>query len=339
MGVLFAPLCVGCGSEAKQEAAPAPEPSKPKVAKVAPKPEKVVELPPPPPPRPKTPASMDDAVAQAAEIHMEHRRTLLCGCRYAKSGRVSPASCGYRTRADEQLAKYVMWSHVVPPHDFGADRACWTKPMCTAEDGSKFRGIECCQQIDEEFATMRTDLHNLMPLVGEVGTDRSNYAFGDLKSESRFYGSCDLEIDRDAERIDPAPEVRGDIARVYHYMAATYPGTIHLSVEQRVMFQGWAADDPPDGWERKRAAAVVAIQGIAPTWLSEVPVDDPPEQVAGDADGADGVIATGSDGSGGDDGNSEEGSREPSPDASPSASTGGQAPSATAGDGTTAATG
>jgi deoxyribonuclease-1 len=43
-----------------------------------------------------------------------------------------------------------------------------------------------------------------------------------IEGEQRQFGACDVEI---AERkIEPRPEIRGDIARIYLYMEASYPG-------------------------------------------------------------------------------------------------------------------
>lgn len=269
----LAAALVACGGETAQQVESEPKADEaPPAKKAEPEPQPVVDEPEPEPaPTPKTPGSMEDAEAQAVALYDAHRETFLCGCRYAKTGRVSPASCGYRTRADEELARYVKWGHVVPPHDFGGQRECWTKPLCTAEDGHKFRGIECCQASDPQFAAMRADLFNLVPMVGELAWDRSNYAFGEIEGEARLYGSCDVEIDRDAELVEPGPEVRGDIARTYLYLADTYPGALPLSVQQRASFQAWAAEDPPDAWEQQRATAIAKLQGVAPAWLSELP--------------------------------------------------------------------
>jgi len=283
---------MACGGETAQQVEPEPAADKaPPVSEPEPAPKPIAETPeePEPAPTPKTPASMADAETQAAALYEAQRQTFLCGCRFSKTGRVSPASCGYRTRADEQLARYVKWGHVVPPADFGAQRACWTQPLCTAEDGHKFRGIECCQQSDPQFAAMRADLFNLVPMVGELAWDRSNYAFGEVEGEARLYGSCDVEIDRDAELVEAAPDVRGDVARTYLYLADTYPGALPLSVQQRASFQAWAAEDPPDAVEQQRAAAIAKLQGVAPAWLSELPpvavepADSEPKPADGEA--------------------------------------------------------
>jgi deoxyribonuclease I len=45
---------------------------------------------------------------------------------------------------------------------------------------------------------------------------RSNYSMAMIEGEQRQFGACDVEI---AERkIEPRPEIRGDIARIYLYM-------------------------------------------------------------------------------------------------------------------------
>jgi deoxyribonuclease-1 len=46
---------------------------------------------------------------------------------------------------------------------------------------------------------------------------RSDYSMAMIEGEQRPFGACDVEI---AERkIEPRPEIRGDIARIYLYMA------------------------------------------------------------------------------------------------------------------------
>jgi deoxyribonuclease I len=49
---------------------------------------------------------------------------------------------------------------------------------------------------------------------------RSNYSMAMIEGEQRQFGACDAEI---AERkIEPRPEIRGDIARIYLYMGSHY---------------------------------------------------------------------------------------------------------------------
>jgi deoxyribonuclease I len=42
-----------------------------------------------------------------------------------------------------------------------------------------------------------------------------------IPGEKREFGACDVEIER--RKIEPRPEIRGDIARTYMYMDWAYP--------------------------------------------------------------------------------------------------------------------
>ena len=58
-------------------------------------------------------------------------------------------------------------------------------------------------------------MYNLVPAVGEINGDRSNYKFGLIEDEPRVYGTCDFEVDFRNRIAEPPPHVRGDIARIY----------------------------------------------------------------------------------------------------------------------------
>ena len=88
---------------------------------------------------------------------------------------------------------------------------------------------------------MESDLHNLVPAVGELNGDRSNLPFSMIEGEPREYGACDFEVNLAADRVEPRPEVRGNIARTYFYMSSTY--------------------GLPISEERERNRRITAIQG------------------------------------------------------------------------------
>jgi len=69
------------------------------------------------------------------------------------------------------------------------------------------------------FKNMEGALHNLVPAIGEVNADRSNLKYGLIDNEVRVYVQCDAEADFNfKDRIfEPAPNVRGNIARTYLY--------------------------------------------------------------------------------------------------------------------------
>ena len=185
-----------------------------------------------------------------AEIYAEQPVSFYCGCDYKKKGKkLIPDldSCGYDPRKNAKRAKRIEWEHVMPAWAFGHQLQCW-------QDG----GRKNCRK-SRNFKQMEADMHNLVPAVGEVNGDRSNYRFGMLEGENRAYGSCDVEIDFKARKAEPAPYLRGDIARTYFYMRDTYG--VRLSKQQRRLFEAWAKQDPVDDWERKRNDLIEVRQG------------------------------------------------------------------------------
>jgi deoxyribonuclease-1 len=82
---------------------------------------------------------------------------------------------------------------------------------------------------------------------------------GLIADEDREYGGCDIELDTEADRVEPRPEVRGDIARIYFYME--WQHGVLLSKGQRRLFLHWHQTDPVDDAERKLDEAIEARQG------------------------------------------------------------------------------
>ena len=80
-----------------------------------------------------------------------------------------------------------------------------------------------------------------------------------IPGEVRHYGGCDIEIIN--RKIEPRPEIRGDIARSYLYMAWAYPGTGIISKKNRPLLTLWDRQDPVSPWEFKRVRHIEAIQG------------------------------------------------------------------------------
>jgi len=106
---------------------------------------------------------------------------------------------------------------------------------------------------------MEADLHNLVPAIGEINGDRSNYSFSMLEGEPRTYGSCDFEVDFKTRKAEPAPNIRGDIARIYFYMQDRYK--LKSSKKQMQLFEAWDKLDPVDDWERERNKRIETVTG------------------------------------------------------------------------------
>jgi len=185
-----------------------------------------------------------------------------CGCQiYRKGdsgGRVDPETCDYRTRKDSTRAGRLEWEHIVPAAVIGAGRSCWSDgaPECTDKDGAPFKGRACCLIADPDFNLAATDPVNLVPAVGEVNGDRSDFPFGLLSGESRSYGACDMEIDPHLRIAEPPDSRRGDIARIWAYMSMAYG--IRISPGAARLYTDWSRADPVDEEEIRINRAIRA---------------------------------------------------------------------------------
>ena len=135
----------------------------------------------------------------------------------------------------------------MPVENFGKHLPCW-------KDG----GRKNCKN-DITFNEMESDMHNLVPAIGELNADRSNYKFGANKPKVGQYGKCEFEVDFKAKRVYVRDEIKGNIARIYFYMSDKY--NINLSPQERKMFEVWNKLDPVDEWERIKNKRVNKLQG------------------------------------------------------------------------------
>jgi deoxyribonuclease-1 len=191
------------------------------------------------------------------DIFYDHRVTVYCGCEYDKDKNVDLKSCGMTALSGVTRALSVEAEHAMPASYMGEDRRCWQEAICTDSDGEPFKGRECCEESDPVFRAAHADLYNLFPSVGEINGDRSNTPYGEVSGEAREYGDCDFEVGGGA--AEPAPGVRGDVARAWLYMEATYG--IPIDSGHRAMLEKWSREDPPDSWEKTRSERIRKIQG------------------------------------------------------------------------------
>lgn len=183
-----------------------------------------------------------------------------CACSYdfAKKQVLDVQACGFK--AHSSRGRRIEWEHVVPASVFGRRFSAWTDgdPACQ-RDGQLQRGRNCAREVSEVFRMMEADLYNLLPAVGELNRARANFAFGEVAGESRAFGACDFEVQR--EVVEPRPSIRGDIARIYFYMDSRYPNFGILKPEQIPLFTEWDQADPIDAQERARLKAIENVQG------------------------------------------------------------------------------
>jgi deoxyribonuclease-1 len=174
----------------------------------------------------------------ATKIYTDKDETFYCGCDmyYAdKKGKpwLTPShkACGFKPRKQEKRAARIEWEHIVPAWYFGHQRMCW-------QEG----GRKKCRK-DPVFKKMEANLHNLVPAIGEVNGDRSNFSLTMVSSNiAPQYGQCDMVVDFKARKAQPTEEIRGDIARTYFYMADKYK--LRLSNQDLKLYTVWNNSDP-----------------------------------------------------------------------------------------------
>jgi len=186
-----------------------------------------------------------------------------CGCRFNADQTVQ-AGCPFQSAGG--AIPTVRWEPVVPPSRFGVYRRCWQQWSVGPGDDPVAR--QQCAQVDEEFREMEADLYNFHPVLAELSALRAHHPFAHVQGEPREFGGCDFETQSNMGKaliVEPPPEVSGDLARVYLYMAARYgkgrDWKIKLRREQRLLYEKWAEADPVDDRERLRACRIAAIQG------------------------------------------------------------------------------
>lgn len=95
---------------------------------------------------------------------------------------------------------------------------------------------------------------NLVPAIGELNGDRSNYRYGANKPQIGQYGQCKFQVDFKNKRAYVKDDIKGDIARIYFYMSKTY--NINLSKQERQMMEAWDKLDPISEWEIKKTIKI-----------------------------------------------------------------------------------
>ena len=135
---------------------------------------------------------------------------------------------------------------------------------------------------------MKSDGHHVVPTDGYVNNRRGNYPFGEVDPKSITYqsangysklGRCKTE-GYTGQVFEPANKIKGDIARIYFYMATCYENQISSwanNAEASNVFDGtkypgftqwqlkmlmrWSKQDPVDSVETARNDSVRSHQG------------------------------------------------------------------------------
>lgn len=199
----------------------------------------------------------------------EDHQTFYCGCDIERQGKKlipNHESCGYETRnpKNENRANRIEAEHIVPAAHIGYQN------KCMIANKSRKDKRDYCEKTDPNFKNAYIDLHNLVPAIGEVNMDRSNYRFTSFEDAGvkSVYGKCDIRIDFKGKRVAPPDNVKGDIARTYLYMSDRYK--IKLSDGQRKMFEAWNKTDPVDKWEIEKNKRIKIVQGNSNPYIENL---------------------------------------------------------------------
>lgn len=199
------------------------------------------------------PKNFSQAKREAKKIYSSQLPSVsfYCGCDINIQGKrwtVDFDSCGYQIRKQKRRAQRVEWEHVVPAWEFGHQLQCWQQG-----------GRKNCGKTSSTFKKMESDLHNLVPSVGEVNGDRSNFRFSQWNAKTGQYGQCLMVVDFKDRKVEPPARARGQIARTYFYMQKRYG--LNIASSQMKLFKAWDKRYPVNQLECQRDAAIASKQG------------------------------------------------------------------------------
>jgi len=196
------------------------------------------------------------------EIYGDRKKTFYCGCEYKKKGKkkIISNSCSVKYKKNKWGYSRLEWEHVVPAQLFGKRFAGWKgHKKCKTKKGKPYKGRRCASKTSLLFKAMLSDLYNIVPSVGRINRSRLNNTMAIIPGEIRRFGPCDVEIKN--KKIEPAPNIRGDVSRIYMYMNRVYSGFGIITGKEKKMFKLWDKEDPVDKWECERAMRIEKLQG------------------------------------------------------------------------------
>ena len=194
----------------------------------------------------------------ATKVYPSHQKAFYSNCDYKikeKKLIPLPKTCGFHYRKNKNRSERIEWEHVVPAWHFGHQLRCWQKG-----------GRMSCRQNNTKFRQMEADMHNLVPAIGEINGDRSNFKYAMIEGEQRLYGKVNMEIEFSSRRAEPQESIFGDIARTYFYMRDQYG--MRISKSQEKMLISWNNMDPVDRWEKEKNQIIKNLQGTENLYIS-----------------------------------------------------------------------
>lgn len=213
------------------------------------------------------PRTFSEAKKIGWKLYARQSTEFYCGCKFS-GNRVDLKSCGYSPRKNKNRAARIEWEHIVPAWDIGHQRQCW-------QNG----GRKNCAKNDKIYQRAEADLFNLVPGIGEINGDRSNFRYGWLPQSPDQYGACPMVVDFKARVAMPRKQIRGMIARTYLYMSDRY--NLRLSKNNRRLYEVWHRTYPVKHWERQRNQLLGCVMGWGNPYVGSVNQQDCNKQLLG----------------------------------------------------------
>ncbi len=89
--------------------------------------------------------------------------------------------------------------------------------------------------------------------------------FGEIRGEEWDLPGCDSEVEDG--KVEPRPEVRGEIARSVFYMMHEYG--IRITDDEALVLWEWNRSDPPDDVERWHNDRIEQLQGTRNPFIDD----------------------------------------------------------------------
>ena len=194
----------------------------------------------------------------ATKVYKGHQKAFYSDCNYRiikKKLKPVHKSCGFHYRKNKKRSQRIEWEHIVPAWHFGHQLHCW-------QNGGRMN----CRQNNEKFKYMEADMHNLVPAIGEINGDRSNFKYSMIPQQQSFYGKVKMKISFKDKHAQPPQSKHGEIARTYFYMRDKYG--LKISKAQENLFIKWNNSDPVNSWEKKRNNRIKSFQGDENLYVS-----------------------------------------------------------------------
>lgn len=197
------------------------------------------------------------------KIYFDTTNDLYCDCPITwqgKKGVVDIEACGYKPRKNLNRASRIEWEHVLPISIVGKQYQCWANG-----------GRKNCQKVSDQFNRAEADLHNFLPVIGEVNGDRSDFMYGMLTDKPTQYGSCQTVVDFKTRKMMPKENIRGMVARITLYMYDQYG--MRLSKQDKQLFDAWNKMYPVTEWEKERNQRTACVMGWGNDYVSKVEIN------------------------------------------------------------------